>query len=528
MPDQERTGRFRPVVSDAKTDPWEAAAQQYKQQNAGAAKPTGTPAANEDWKLWQTLGAQASPQQPGFGQRLYENTIGGPVRIAQRYIQHVQENTPKYGVLSGFPALGQTVLDVGNGISNGVMNAGQKTVEAARKGEYGHAAQQSLGLIPFVGPQLVQASEDGGAGNYRGAAGDVLGFGVSMAAPKVISKGMQLVGRAVKAPAPPIAESALGIRGTQRAYGATPGKAILDDTTGYRPEQIERSAQAKASDLNTDLETRAAQASDPASLVPARSAGTDVIQKAVRANSTKTPKTVQPMVDQLTTPRDGFAGTTEYPAGAHTPISFAQRPTGVLGATGQPISTTQLVRGASPEPVIAAEQSPLDLLRMKRQFGRDFIDDWKPTDSKQGLSTAKEMYHGLDQELDRTVPGASQIDQRIQSLIPVIDRSSQVGLNGTVLEKSLARIAKPTGALAGALTGMFKGGEHFGAPGALVGAVAGLGAPEIISSPVLQMGAARTLHGLGGGLIKVSGPTGNTLGNVLRAGQLLRIPSTEK
>lgn len=263
------------------------------------------------------------------------------------------------------------------------------------------------------------------------------------------------------------------------------------------------------------------------SLEPARAAARNTIGAAKAANSEEAPHDIQPMLDQLTTPRAGFAGATEYPRGSHTPISFQAQPTGIVGFTGQPVTHIQLVRGASPEPVIAAEQAPLDLLHMKRQFSKDFIDNWNPNrSSNQALGTARQMYHAMDEAHDRAVPGASAIDQRIQNLMPVIDRSDVAARTASGIERALARIARPTGALAAGLTGLFEGGKKFGIPGALLGGAAGLAAPEVLSAPAFQMGMARGLYRTGRGLVRAAPLAGATLGNAVRGGALIRIPAT--
>lgn len=391
----------------------------------------------------------------------------------------------------------------------------------------GHVA---AGLLPLIGPAAARSGEQIGNGDVAGGLGSGAGLITSMLMPEIVRGTTRTAGRIVKAPASPLAESAMGVRGPQRLNGATPGRAILEDTTGLQPENIQRSAQAKVNELDADLERRARQSKQPASLQPARDVGAKAIDSARAANSESAPREMQPMVDQLTTPRPGFQGAVEYPQGSHTPISFQQRPTGLLAPTpsGQPVTRLQLVRGTSPEPVIAAEQAPIDLLGMKRQFSKDFIDNWNPNrGSNQSLGTAKQMYHAMDNELDRTVPGASAIDQRIQSLIPVIDRSELAARSASGIERALARIARPTGALAAGLTGMFEGGRKFGLPGALLGGAAGLAAPEVVSMPAVQMGVARGLYGAGKALMETAPVTGATLGNALRAGPLLRLRHTE-
>lgn len=57
-----------------------------------------------------------------------------------------------------------------------------------------------------------------------------------------------------KAIAPSLAEGAMGIKKLDRAYGRTPGQAILDETKGFAPSNVAESAQSRLSELNPRLE----------------------------------------------------------------------------------------------------------------------------------------------------------------------------------------------------------------------------------------------------------------------------------
>ncbi|MFP5230767.1 MAG: hypothetical protein ACLGXA_24385, partial [Acidobacteriota bacterium] len=58
-----------------------------------------------------------------------------------------------------------------------------------------------------------------------------------------------------KAVAPGLAEGAMGIRKLDRAYGRSPGNAILEETRGFRPENVAASAQSKLGELRPRLES---------------------------------------------------------------------------------------------------------------------------------------------------------------------------------------------------------------------------------------------------------------------------------
>ena len=72
------------------------------------------------------------------------------------------------------------------------------------------------------------------------------------------------IGQGLKAVAPIIAETGLGLPKAARAFGKTPGKALLEETSGIRPETVAASAQERLGQLNPELE----RAADAASLRP--------------------------------------------------------------------------------------------------------------------------------------------------------------------------------------------------------------------------------------------------------------------
>ena len=71
----------------------------------------------------------------------------------------------------------------------------------------------------------------------------------------------EAIGAGLRAAAPKLAEAGLRIRPPQRAFGKTPGEAILADTSGVAPETIKSSGQDALSRHMNDLETQVNQAS---------------------------------------------------------------------------------------------------------------------------------------------------------------------------------------------------------------------------------------------------------------------------
>jgi hypothetical protein len=89
------------------------------------------------------------------------------------------------------------------------------------------------------------------------------------------------------------------------------------------------------------------------------------------------------------------------------------------------------------------------------------------------------------------VPGAQQLNQRISSLIPAKTRAAVLSNAAPISQRIAGRMARPTGALASAGIGSAIGYERGGGAGAIAGGLTGLVVPEVLSSPTVQMAAAR-------------------------------------
>jgi hypothetical protein len=136
--------------------------------------------------------------------------------------------------------------------------------------------------------------------------------------------------------------------------------------------------------------------------------------------------------------------------------------------------------------------TPTELLNLKRGVG-DLQGSWPLETNKIGGDTVRGVYRALDSELDRTVPGSNELNQRISSLIPVAKRAGAADLNAGVLQRSLGRFGRPTGALLGSAMGGGLGYAQGGKEGAIAGSTAGLFVPEMIASPAVQTSIARAL-----------------------------------
>jgi hypothetical protein len=264
------------------------------------------------------------------------------------------------------------------------------------------------------------------------------------------------IGEGLRAAAPLLAESALGVRGNDKMYGRTVGNAILNDTKGVRPATIERSAQNTISTLKPQVEQIASNASAAGrtgSLAPARANVAAKIAEHRQNYSPISASELEPLQNQIT----------------------------IHPITGVPL---------------AAQQSPTELLRMKRGVDNELIGNWNPlTGSRPALGQARQVYGNLADEFHNAAPGTKELDQRISSLIPVTRRADISARAPGVLESTMNRFRVPTGALAGAVGGGIAGGESRGLPGAVVGAGLGAIAPSLIGSPTTQMIMARGLNG---------------------------------
>lgn len=259
-----------------------------------------------------------------------------------------------------------------------------------------------------------------------------------------ISTGMgaagPLVGSVARKGAEAIAGKAMGLRPVDRAYGKTVAAALLDETNGFTPNAVKRSAQKAVDRLTPELEAKVTASSQFGSLKTARDILEAEIAKATKQSSKPMVEALQPMLDRINST-----------------------------ITGAPRHNYQL---------------PEKMLDLKRGF-QDFTQ-WKPGTDKKVAKIANRVYHALDAEIDKSVPESAGLNQRLSSLIAGRDRAASRSLNAGLAERSLGRFAAHSGALAGALYGFHAGG--------VPGAIAGIVGPEMVASPTAQMVAARGIN----------------------------------
>lgn len=359
------------------------------------------------------------------------------------------------------------------GIGKGVGNAAQFLIPMAGEEKLAAYGASKLPMLGEAARPLARIGASAlGAGTVNKAQGG--GFGTGALAGGVGSG----IGMGLKALAPTFAESALRVSGNDRIYGRTLGRAILDDTRGILPDTITRTGRDTINTLTPELENLAntsGQNGARGSLSGARqlvdkNIGVNLNNRAVNSASD-----LHPIRDFLKT--DAVTG---------LPLADSQNPTG--------------------------------LLRLKRGVDADFVGNWNPNKQSQtALDTAKSVYGNLADQFHSAAPGTEAIDQRISSLIPVVNRAERAARSAGITENVLNKFRTPTGALTGAIGGGGVGYERGGIPGALGGAAIGAIAPALIASPEAQMAIAR---GLNSNVIpKLAIPAGTGLGLQLKPKQ---------
>jgi hypothetical protein len=391
----------------------------------------------------------------------------------------------------------------------------------------------------------------------------------------LMGAGGQVLGQGLKAAAPVIAETALGLPKAARAFGKTPGTALLDETRGIRPSTIAASAQERLGQLNPQLEQAADAASvrpnpvkallpAPAQEIPLHNApGVEGrLSEPIRLTQADRPMRPQLQSPSVSTPMasgkqaefperlaSGDTGIRQTDFGSHPGMGQAQYIGEIPGERGGPgQSHGILIRpfegggGAIPPTIpntsaslrparsiigtsadtasrqnaaalhgqltdmgdtlsrhfdtgaeIPENVTPRQLLDLKRGFNDQHLT-WNPETHKSALSTGRQAYNALDQELDRTVPESAGLNQRISSLIPVAQRAESISRGAPTLQRAAQRFGAHTGALTLGGIGGYQGYREGGVPGAIAGGLTGVLAPELIASPEGQMVLARTLN----------------------------------
>jgi hypothetical protein len=389
----------------------------------GVAKSYGSAAANIDDLVAKHV--------PG-GQFLTTPLVGGKTSEQARQDLHAQ-STPT-----------NTAQKVGNFVGN----ASQFLIPgAAEEGAVAKGTALAGDAARFIRPVARIGATALSSGTVNRAQGG--GFGAGAAAGGIGAG----AGELLNAAAPAVAEKALGIRGKfDRSFNKEPGKAALEETSGFRPETVAKSAGNRIGELSGQVEDLAAQSPNTVDLTPSRNIlhGGQVKTLGNRLNAPQINSQIGDMSKQLTH---------EFDTGAAIPAN------------------------------VPASRA----LDLRRGFNQEQLG-WDPAKKDLATSTGREAYHQLTGDFHAAVPGAQEADETMSSLIPVKNRAQLQSLNEGTGAKILGRFGAHTGALAGASAGGYGGYHEGGIPGAVAGGLAGLVAPELIASPEGQMMAARAMH----------------------------------
>jgi hypothetical protein len=245
-----------------------------------------------------------------------------------------------------------------------------------------------------------------------------------------------------------IAESALGVRATDRAHGRLPGQMILNETTGVNPGKIAQQAGDKMSLYKGQQQTLAKNYPGSIDLTPARLVASDAKVAAAAQNNPATIKRVGQLGDQLNT---------EFGTAAAIP------------------------------PQVSAPRA----LALRQGTG-DLKQSWNPAvPNKFADAAVGKAYGAQSAAIHSAIPEIAPLDNKISGLIPVAARAGATDLNAGVAQRVLGRLTKPTGALIPATAGAGYGYHKDGMAGATLYGAAGLMAPELLGSPTSQMVMAR-------------------------------------
>ena len=283
-------------------------------------------------------------------------------------------------------------------------------------------------------------------------------------------------GEAMKAAAPYVASSALGIRMGDLGGGRTRagiGLAALDETSGLTPAAVRRSAAEREGSLYGERQGLLRGSTTPASFAPQRNISTAALG---RVGPLSKGGISAPSLEDELKQQDAF-----------------------------------LYReGGKPEGVPIPEQvTPEFMGRWQQGYGRENTE-WNPlrVRSDPALDTARSIYGATTGELERTAPGTAPLNRRISNLIAVKSGAARQELGASPIEQIVRRVVAPTGGLLLPVVGGEEGYRHGGWGGAAAGAAAGF-APAFLS-PTARMAAARLAYGAGPRLLPAV--TGGGLG----------------
>ena len=437
-------------------------------QDTGKSKgiPQGTGSVGQGWNSltddpWGTVKSIASDLGTGAAQGA-ANTVGSSIVGIAHLLHKIpaigQYLSPQEGInaLAARTADQSTPQNTTQAIGKGAEQTGEFLLPGV--GEEG-ATAKALPFLSKLGPLAKPLARVGYQAATTGLVNGAQGGSPAVGAATGALGGA--VGEGLRAAAPSIAESALGITKRMRGYGKTPGLAALEETSGLAPSTIEQQAQQKIGQLTDGIESGAAAHQGTVSLQPAIDTIDQEISKATAQNNAQA-------IEQLGRVKDAL--------------------------------TKSVVPGAGTLPV---DQTAEGALNLKRGLRNQFIKNWNPELMDGTRAVAAHASGAIDNSLDSALgPDFQSANQRVSSLIPVAESSESLTRDPGLAQRVGNRIARPTGALIGSAMGAGEGYREKGLPGAAIGGLTGLVLPEVLSSPGVRMALARTMYNPGA-LIKL-------------------------
>lgn len=371
-------------------------------------------------------------------------------------------------------------------VGKGIEQAGEFLIPGGAEEAVAEHAAPLLAKIPKLAetaPTLAKAATAAvGSGVVNKTQGG--GFGTGAAAGAAGS----LVGAGVKKVAPILAETAMKVRGADRAYGATPGRAILDETQGFSPRRVVDTARDSLKDIQAEQGNVLSNAPRLIALTPARGVLQDSFDRAIEENHPGTIKDVDKLRDQLLTQHVPNMPTLQDlmdEARENNPKATAAEVRKIATARKAENTADLALPSSVPAPKAAALNRGLS----------NAITSWNPATATDTMNAAGKMaHHQLGESIADVVPEVKPLNQRVQSLHPVIQRGNAADLNAGFVQRSIGRFGAHTGALTGAGIGGAAGYKEGGLPGAAMGASLGVLVPEMMASPEIQMMGARAAN----------------------------------
>jgi hypothetical protein len=154
---------------------------------------------------------------------------------------------------------------------------------------------------------------------------------------------------------------------------------------------------------------------------------------------------------------------------------------------------TQYNEAGAPNGLMPQIVSPSKARALKQGIGLN-IGSWNPESQASIAPLQKRVYGSLDAGYNAAVPGSGAIDQTLSNLIPAKQAAWNVSYTPGIARNIFEKMARPTGALTGAVAGYQEGKQSDIPGGAAIGGLIGLAGGNFITSPTGEMAVARMLR----------------------------------